>query len=745
MRTAGVFGFLHAVHPPSRFARIARWSITHRWQTVLIWVVTVIALNVVGNGIVGTKEISSFRLPNTESQRAYDVLAKSAPEANGINDQYVFVAGSGTLQDPKAKQAVEASIAKLKRVPKVVSVSDPFGPGGLSKDARIGVSQVVYDLDFDTVKPEDIQPAQAAAFSARSAGVEVDAGGLGAQTVRQGEQQGGATELLGALVAFIVLALTFGSLVAAGVPLLTAILALAGMFGLVPFISQAVNTPDFATQLATLIGLGVGVDYALIVLTRYRSEVAGGMQRDDAIVRAIDTAGRTVFFAACTVVIALLGLLLLGLSFMHGVALAAISAVLLSMVGALTVLPAVVSKAGNWIDRVRIPNPLRRGKAKVAHTAEEGSPGWRRWSETVQGHPWAAVTVSLVVLLGLAAPALGMRIGSGDASVDPEGATTRKAYDRIAEGFGPGINGSFLMAVQLAKPGDEAAATAVAAAAGKTAGVARTLPPQLSKDGRVATVTLFPTTGPQDEATTKLLNRLRDDVLPPVEQATGAEVSIGGATASAEDFSQVIAGKLPLFVGMVVLLSALLLMAVFRSVFIPIKAALMNLLSIGAALGFVTLVFQEGFGAGLLGIGTGPIESFVPVMLFAIVFGLSMDYEVFLMSRVHEAWNKEHDASKAIRTGLATTGQVITAAAVIMVLVFAIFVLFPDRVIKLFGLGLAIAVLLDALIIRCLLVPALMEIMGRRAWWLPAWLDRLVPTLQIENEEQPAEPVKQLV
>ncbi len=720
----------------SRFARIARWSIAHRGRTVVAWLVLVVLVNVVGQGI-GTKEISSFRLPDTESQRAYDVLAQSAPEQNGINDQFVFVAqGGGTLRDGARRQAVEQALANVRRVRDVVSVSDPFGPGGLSADQRTGVAQVVYDLDFDEVKAKNIKPAQEAAFAARSPQLEVENGGLGAQTVRF-EEQGGGTEGIGILVAALVLVITFGSVIAAGVPLLTALLAIAGMAGLVPFISQVVDTPDFAMQLATLIGLGVGVDYALIVLTRYRSEVAGGMERDEAIVRAIDTAGRTVFFAACTVIIALLGLLLLGLSFMQGVALAAVSAVLLTMVGALTVLPAVVSKAGGWIDRLRIPMPGGRGKGLGANPG--GSPGWARWTTAVQRRPWVAVALSLAVLLGLAAPALNMRLGSGDASLDPEDATTRKAYDRIAEGFGAGVNGSFLLAVKLPASGGPEAANAVAAAAGKDPGVARVIPPQVSKDGKVATVTLFPKTGPQEAETTDLLNRLRDDVLPPVEAQTRTEVSIGGATASNEDFADVIAGKLPLFVGMVVVLSAILLLAVFRSLFIPIKAAVMNLLSIGAALGFVTLVFQDGHGAGLLGIGTGPIESFVPVMLFAIVFGLSMDYEVFLMSRIHESWIHDQDASKAVRVGLSTTGAVITAAAAIMVLVFAAFAIAPDRVIKLFGLGLAIAVLLDAVVIRCLLVPALLEIMGKRAWWIPAWLDRRMPQLALEKAEEPVE------
>ena len=341
-----------------------------------------------------------------------------------------------------------------------------------------------------------------------------------------------------------------------------------------------------------------------------------------------------------------------------------------------------------------------------------------------------------LLLVALTLPALNLRLGSSDAGVDPSGTTTRKAYDLIAEGFGAGTNGSFLIVSELPRKGDRPAARQIAGAVDADPDFTFVSPPTLSPDGRVATITAYPKTGPQDERTTVTLKRLRNDVLPAVEKTTGATVEVGGFTASTEDFSRVVAGKLPLFIGVVVLLSALLLLFVFRSVVIPIKAAAMNLLSIGAALGFVTLIFQEGHGADLLGIGTGPIESFVPVLMFAIVFGLSMDYEVFLISRVHEEWEHTHDASLSVGRGLQTTGRVITAAAAIMVVVFGSFAIGDDRVIKLFGIGLASAVFFDAVIIRCLLVPAIMELLGRRAWWLPAWLDRRLPRLAIEAPEE---------
>jgi RND superfamily putative drug exporter len=730
-----LFAMSQASESPSVFVRIARWCVGHRLLTLLGWVVLLVVAWTLGSTL-GTQKINNFRLPGTESQKAYDVLAQHAPTRNGVVDQFVFVARKGTLREGPARARMEAALARLRKDPVVVGVSDPLRSGQLTRDGRLGVSMVTYKSgaeDFDVAKFKRVEQD---GFSARGPDLQIEHGGQGAEVVRQSANQGSSTEFFGLLAAAIVLMITFGSVIAAGVPLLSALLALGTTLGLVPVLSHVVDTPDFASQLAALIGLGVGIDYALIVVTRYRAEHARGLTRDEALLVAIDTAGRTVFFAGLTVIIALLGLLLLGLSFMQGASLASALAVLFTMCAALTVLPAVLSKTGDWIDRWRLPLPRRRRRAERAPTAAAlpgESSGWARWSELVQRRPIPAIVVALVILVPLAVPALHMRLGSSDAGLDPPGTTTRVAYDLVAKGFGAGTNGQFLLAVELPRPGDAEAAKRVAQAVAGDADVAVVAPPQLSPDGQVATIVLFAKTGPQDEATTALLNRLRDERIPAVERTTNVRVFVGGATASQEDFTQVISSKLPLFVGMVVLLSALLLMAVFRSIFVPLKAAVMNLLSIGAALGFVTLVFQDGFLAGALSVGTGPVESFVPVMLFAIVFGLSMDYEVFLMSRTHEEWERTGDASLAVRNGLATTGRVITAAAAIMIVVFASFALGPDRVIKEFGLGLAMAVLIDALVIRCLLVPAIMELAGRRAWWLPSWLDRRIPRLALER------------
>jgi RND superfamily putative drug exporter len=705
---------------------------THRWQTFVTWVVLVVAVIFIGKA-VGTRDISSFRLPDTESQAAYDLLSAHAPKANGGTDQLVYVARTGTLRDGLARDKMEQSLRAVRGDRIVADVSDPLKPGGqITPDGRIGVSTVTYKDEFQAFKPPDFKRVQHEAFGARGPDLQIEHGGLGAETVRFTESQG-SSELISVFAAALILLFFFGSAIAAGVPLLTAILAiLATTLGMVPLISHVVDTPEFAGQLAALIGLAVGIDYALIVVTRYRAEVGRGSPREEALLLAMDTAGRTVFFAGCTVIIALLGLLLLGLSFLHGAAVASAVAVLLTMFGSLTLLPAVLSKSGDWIDRLRLPLPGRRRRAEAAAAGE--SANWGRWSELIQRRPWPAVVVAVLVLLALAAPALNMRLGTSDAGLDPAGTTTKNAYDLIAKGFGPGINGSFLLAADLPRKGDAAAAQQIAAAVKRDPDVAIVVPSALSPDAEIATIVLFPKTGPQDRKTTQLLTRVRSDILPPVERETGATVYVGGQVASQEDFADVIAGKLAIFVGSIVLLSALLLMLMFRSIFIPIKAALLNLLSIGAALGFVTLVFQDGFLSELLSSGKGPVESFVPVMVFAIVFGLSMDYEVFLVSRMHEEWLRTGDASKAVRNGLATTGRVITAAATIMVVVFLTFALGDDRVIKEFGIGLAAAVFLDAFIIRILLVPALMQLAGERAWWLPSVMERRLPQIALERE-----------
>ena len=713
--------------PESRFARLARSCFRHPWRTLGTWVLILVLVNI-GASAVGKRDASNFRLSGTDSQRAFDLLAQRFPAQKGDTDQVVLHAlGGRTLADPAIVKSGEALAAKLAKVPHVASVGKPL----LSKDKTIAILGVTYDNSIDKLKLADLKKVSKTATGARTSSLDVEIGGQGAEQARQSGP--GATSAIGLLAALVVLFITFGSIIAAGVPIVSAIFALGSAIGLITLGTHVIDTPDFATQLAELIGLGVGIDYALLVLTRYKSEVARGHSREESMVRAIDTAGRTIVFAAATVIIALLGMFALGLSFLDGVALGAALAVALTMLAALTLLPAFMRFAGGWIDGLR---KKTREKAAARPAADEGRL-WSAWSTQVQKHPWPAIVLSLVVLLGLAIPALTLRLGNSDAGTDPASSTTHKAFALISKGFGPGFNGTFLVVSELPKPGDTGSLGTLAAKLKADRGIVSVSAPRLSPDKSVAILTAVPTTSPQDAKTTSLLHRVRDDIVPSVERDSGSRVSVGGITAVQEDFTNSIASKLPYFVGIVVLLCALLLLAVFRSLFIPIKAAVMNLLSIGAALGFVTLVFQKGVGNSLLGIETGPVESFLPVMLFAIVFGLSMDYEVFLVSRVHEEWEKTDDAHGSVRHGLAATGRVITAAATIMIVVFGSFALGDDRIIKLFGLGLASAVLFDALIIRCLLVPAIMELMGRAAWWLPPWLDRILPRLNIENADAP--------
>ena len=712
---------------------ITRWCLAHRRIVIVGWIVILIGTVALASG-AGTAYKNVFQLPGTESQRARDLLEQRFPQRSGDSDQIVFHVGSGTLRDAPARARIAATLKDVKAVPEVAEVVSPFGAGqgAISKDGRTGFATVNFQKDVDKLNMDHIKQVVDRAQSHAGGGLQVELTGQAIEQERQ--QQGGPSEGIGVLAAAVVLIMTFGSLVAAGMPLLVALISLGTGISLVGLLSHSMNVADFAPQLAAMIGLGVGIDYALFILTRYREELAVGRSYHDAADAAMGTAGRAVLFAGVTVCIALLGMMLLGVSFLYGVSIAAAIAVVLVMSASLTLLPALLVALGPKIDRLRLGRKVR----PVRIAGQGGS--WERWSHTVARHPWRAAVTSLIVLLVLAAPVLTMRLGSSDAGTDPSGSTTRKAYDLLSEGFGPGFSGPLLLAVELPKGGgnDTASLAKLKQAVARDAGVASVTAPQLNASGDVAVLEAFPKTSPQSAATKDLVNRLRDTTIPPVAQETGMRVSMGGATATITDFTHVVASKLPLFIGIVVLLSMLLLAILFRSIWIPVKAAFMNVLSIAAALGMVTAVFQHGWGASLIGVdATGPIESFLPVMLFAIVFGLSMDYEVFLMSRVHEEWERTKDADVAVTRGLAATGRVITAAAAIMVLVFGSFMLGGDRVIKLFGLGLAGAVFIDAFLIRVLLVPAVLHLLGARAWWLPRWMDRVLPEIKLELPQEP--------
>ncbi|HEX6753325.1 MAG TPA: MMPL family transporter [Solirubrobacterales bacterium] len=710
--------------------RFATWCTGHRKTVILGWIVALIGIGMIA-GSVGSDFSEDFKLPASDSTDAFDLLENEFPAQSGDTTTIVFKAEGG-VEAPAVRKTMENLFTEAEGLPHVSEVANPYEGGGaaaISEDGKIAYATVQYDVFSEEIEQGDTEELIDDTEAASDRGLQVELGGQPIEEARA-EEEGDASFMIGLLAAVVILLLTFGSVVAMGLPLVTALFALGVGLSLVTLGTHVFDTAEFAPQLAAMIGLGVGIDYALFILTRFRNGLDEGLESRDAAIAAVDTAGRAVLFAGVTVIIALMGMLLLGLSFLYGVAMAAALAVLMTMIAALTLLPALLTIAGRRVDRLRIPGLGRRGPS----TAEDTR--WFRWSREIQRRPVASALLSGGLLLVLCIPTLSLRLGSNDAGTDPAGTTTREAYDLLAEGFGPGFNGPFSIVAALPDKGDDAALAELRQTLVGEEGVAEATPVMLNPAGNTGVFQVYPTTSPQSEETTELLDRIREELIPPVEQQTGAQVHVGGITAIFEDFGTAIADKLPLFIGVVVLLSALLLMAVFRSVLVPLKAVVMNLLSIGAAFGLIVAVFQWGWGASLIGVdGTGPIISFFPIFLFAIIFGLSMDYEVFLMSRIHEEWERDRDATLAVTRGLALTGRVITAAAAIMVTVFLSFMIGEDRIIKLFGLGLAAAIFIDAVIIRSVLVPSIMQLLGERAWWLPAWLDKILPRLHVEPAE----------
>jgi RND superfamily putative drug exporter len=713
---------------------LARWSTSRRRLLVSLWLLVLGVAVAVWLGL-GSRSVNDFHLPSTDSQRARDLLRSGFPTQAGDRDQIVLHTRSGTLTAPAVRRRVEAMLAQVGALTHVAAVSDPYTsrPAALSRDRTIGFASVVLDRSGGSTAGDTTTELIARARAARTPVLQVELGGPG---IEQAQRTAiGSSMLVGLAAAVVVLLLSFGSLLAMGLPIVTALCGLGSGMGLIALASRTISMPDFSGELALMIGLGVGVDYALLIVTRYREAYrANDGDVDAAVAVAVNAAGRAVIFAGVTVVISLLGMMVLGIAFLNGPAVASSIAVLVVLAASLTLLPALLGFVGHRIGR---PGRLMRRLAR----ADEGAGFWDWWLRRIQAKPWLATAAATAVLLVLASPTLGLRLGNTDAGNDPASQTTRRAYDLLARGFGPGFNGPLLLTVKLSRPGDRATLDRLAAAVRTAPGVAAVTPPRLGPSGVVATISAFPTSSPQSRTTESLVASLRGDVIPPLERATGARVYIGGFTAAQIDFAHVVAAKLWIFVLAVIALSALLLLVVFRSLLIPLQAAAMNVLSIGASLGVVVAVFQWGWLGGLFGIEGGPIQTFLPVMVFAIVFGLSMDYEVFLVSRIHEAWVHGASPSEAVRLGLTRTGRVVTAAAAVMVVVFASFVLSGDRTIALFGLGLASAVFLDAVVIRSVLLPAVLELLGRATWAFPRRLDRLLPRLAIEPpDDEPARP-----
>jgi RND superfamily putative drug exporter len=690
---------------------------------VIAWIVAAIGIFAVSNA-VGKKTASSFTLPGTNSQQAVDLLQSRFPAQAGDADQIVFHAKAGKLTDGAARAAVAAAVGRVAGLPHVTSVTSPYAAGqhAVSADGTVGFATVTFDERANALPKAAVNRVITAAQSARSASLDVE---LGGQAIEQAQQAPlGFATVVGIVAAIVILLISFGSFSAMVLPIATALLGLIAGLGVINLASHVIDMPSFASELALMIGLGVGVDYALFIVTRFRENYrANGGDVGQAVEAAINTSGRAVLFAGATVVIALLGMLALGVSLLSGAAVAAAIGVVLVLAASLTMLPALLTVVG--------PRIGRRGSAPAGAAADGTRPGfWLRWVQRVQRRPALTAIAATVLMLALAAPALGLRLASSDAGNDPTSQTTRQAYDLLAKGFGPGFNGPLQVAVALPRAHDSAALAELTDALKSTPGIASVAPPRLNATGTTAAVVAYPTTSPQSTQTSSLVTRIRDNVIPQIERSTASRVYVGGATAAQVDFSHVLSTKLPLFVGIVIALAALLLLVVFRSLVIPVQAALMNLLSIGASLGIVQAVFERGW----LGGQVGPIDAFIPVFAFAIVFGLSMDYEVFLISRVHEEWQARGDAAAAVREGLARTGRVITAAAAVMVAVFGAFAISGDRVLAMFGLAMASAVFLDALVVRMLLLPAVLQLLGRTTWTLPRWLDRRLPRVAIEAE-----------
>jgi putative drug exporter of the RND superfamily len=713
---------------------LSRWCIAHRRWVVVGWIVIAIGTTVIA-GAVGRQYANNFGLPGTEAQRVQDLLGKEFKAQSGDIDTIVFHTSNGTVFSPHVRAAIEPMLGRVKTMPHVVSVISPYTAAGavqVSRDRRTAFATINYSKRANLLPNDTGTPVLNAVNSINVAGLEVAAGG---QVIEQAEGFSiGPATFVGAIAALVILLLTFGSLTTAGMPLVTAGLGLITGISLVGLATHITDMSNVAPELAVMIGLGVGVDYALFIVTRFRQNYAQNADITESITQAMDTSGRAILLAGTTVIIALLGMFATGVNFLYGLAIASVLAVLLVMVASLTLLPSLLSRWGH-----RVVRPSRRARRAAGDGKPPRQSAWRRWSLTVQARPWPLAAASLLVMVLCLLPVFGLRLETSDAGNDPTNTSTYRAFHLLADGFGPGFNGPLLVTVQMPNGASQASALpAIRGAVARTPDVVAVTAPKLGPSGRLAVIRAYPRSAPQDQATTDLVNRLRSDVLPPVAHRYGVTALVGGVTAGSIDFSRVLADKLPLFIGIVVVLSALLLFVIFRSLVIPIQAGLMNLLSIGGALGATVVVFQYGWFSGVLGIQKGPIEPWIPVLMFAVVFGLSMDYEVFLISRIREEWVRRRNATEAVADGIAYTGRVISAAAAIMICVFLSFMLGDERAVKEFGFGLAAAVFLDALVVRCVMLPAVLEILGETTWRLPKWLDTRLPRINIEGSSATA-------
>ena len=703
--------------------RWARFASTHPKRVVGAWLV-LLAIAAVLATTVGGSFSNSFKIPGAESQKAIDLLQARFPSAAGDSATMVFQSAAG-VNDPAVKGDVQALLGKAAKLPDVVAVESPYDSAtAISQDGTIAYATLHYDKAANALSSGSIKALTDLSDGASTRGLKVEVGG---DVVAASEfPETGSSELIGIIAAIIILLITFGSVVAMGLPIINAIIGV--MFGfLVAIIAASVfDLSTITTAFISMIGLGVGIDYSLLIVTRFREARHSGLSVQNAVVTAVDTAGRSVIFAGTIVVIALLGLFIVGIPFVGFLGAAGALVVFLSVLVANGLLPAILSLTGKHIDRWAIPT----GKPVAV-----GRTFGYKLTSTIQKRPAVWLVGALAIVLLIASPVLGARVGSADAGNNPTSMHTRRAYDLLAQGFGPGFNGPLLVVVNQDGGVAKSTLDSLEAAMGGAKNAVAVAPPTLNGAGDTAIITVIPGTAPQDKATEDLITDLRDDVIPATLKGTGARAYVGGGTAAFVDISEKISHGLPIFILIVAGLSIVILMVVFRSVVVPIKAALLNLLSFGAAYGVLVAVFQKGWGASALGVDrTGPIESFLPLILFGILFGLSMDYEVFLISRVRESFNESKDNRWALSHGIGKTGRVIIAAGSIMVAVFASFILGDSRTIKEFGVGLASAIAVDVIFVRLIIVPAVMTLIGNANWWFPSWLDRILPRLDIEGD-----------
>lgn len=733
----------------SRFLyRLGRAAVQRRHVVVLAWLIA--GIGAIGlSQAAGSAYSNNLTIPDSETQRATDLLRDRFPAFAGGSAVVVFHARTSTLADPTTAAAIGATLDRVRALPKVVAVSDPLSPeslGQVSADGTIAYADIRYGVPSLDVGKAGMDALKAAIDQGRSPALQIE---LGGEVVNlNADMATSAAEVFGVGLALVVLLVAFGSLIAAGLPILTALFGIVVGISVVGLLAHIAGISTFGPILAMMLGLGAGIDYALFVVTRHRELLRQGLSVEEAAGRANATAGLAVVFAGSTVIIAILGLWLTGVSMVASLGFAAAFVVASTVLAAISLLPALLGFAGERIDRFALRLPGARSGTLATATPGSGAGAWAAWSRGVVHHPWLSLIGSAGVLLLLATPVLTLRLGQPDAGNESTSDTQRRAYDLLAEGFGPGFNGPLLVVLSLpagdgpANPANAAFMERIATTVGADPAIAAVGPAIPSETGDTAILTAIPRTAPQDPDTERLILRLRGETLPPLVTAagSGAGVLVTGPTAALVDLAQTLADRLPLFIGAVVLLSCLLLALVFRSIVVPLTAAVLNLLSIGAAYGVVVAIFQWGWGIRLIGLeGTVPIISFVPVLMFAILFGLSMDYHVFLLSRIREEYLRTGDERESVVVGLAGVGRVIASAALVMVCVFLAFAATESPLTKMMAIGAAAAVLADATLTRMILVPAAMTLLGRANWWLPAWLDRVMPRL-MHDSGRPMEP-----